>query len=59
MKKIDTYSAQFKIISPKEQPKKNNKNNNPNGIPNEKKLSEDRQEFINNIAASGFKQFHA
>ena len=55
MKKINTYSAHFKIISPKDQPK----NNKTNGILNEKKLSKDRQEFINNIAASGFKQFHA
>ena len=55
MKKINTYSAQFKIISPKEQPK----NINPNGIPKEKKLSKNKQEFLNDIAASGFKQFHA
>ena len=55
MKKINTYSAQFKVIYPKG----HSKNNNTNGIPNEKKLSKDRQEFINNIAASGFKHFHA
>ena len=54
MKKINSYSAQFQIIFPKEQPK-----NNPDGIPKEKKLSKERQKFINNIAASGFKQFHA
>ena len=53
MKKINTYSAQFKIIYPKDQPK------NTNGTPNEKKLSKDRQEFIDNIAASVFKHFHA
>ena len=64
MKTINTYSAQFKII----QPHQNNKNHpnsksfaqsfapksNPN--PNKKKLPKDRQEFINNISSSGFKQ---
>ena len=54
MKKINTYSAQFKVIYPKD----HSKRNNTKGIPNEKKLSKDRQEFINNIAASGFKHFH-
>ena len=53
MKKINTFSAQFKIISPKDQPK----NNKTNGIPNEEKLSKDRQEFTKNIAASGFNNF--
>ena len=61
MKKVNTYSAQYKVI----QPRRNNL------IPqsfaptpqsftptlNKKKLLKDRQEFINNIAASGFKQF--
>ena len=54
MKKINTYSAQFKIISPKQQRK-----NNRDGIPIEKKLSKDRQNFINNTAASGFEKFYA
>ena len=68
MKKINAYSAQYKII----QPRKNNPNHpnppNPqnfarsftpmsNSIPNKKKLSKDRQEFIDNISASGYKQF--
>ena len=65
MKKINTYSAQFKII----QSHKNNPNprrfanKNPrsfaNKSPNKKKLSKDRQKFTKNIAASGFKQLHA
>ena len=73
MKKINTCSAQYKII----QPRKNNPNpTNPQSfaqsrasrirIPKAKDgalrikkiLSKDRQEFINNIAASGFKQFN-
>ena len=71
MKKINTYSAQYKIIS--EQPIQNQNQNHPNpqsfarsftpksqsfanSIPNKKKLSKDRQEFISNISASGFKQ---
>ena len=55
MKKINTYSAQFKIIQPHEN--HSNHENNPNL--NMKKLTKDRQAFVNNIAASGFKQFHA
>ena len=65
MKKVNIYSAQFKII----QSHKNNPNprsfanKNPRSFANKnlnkKKLSKDRQEFINKIAASGFKQFHA
>ena len=60
MKKINNYSAQYKII----QSHRNNPNprsfanKNPNKNPNKKKLTKDRQEFINNIAASGFKQFN-
>ena len=62
MKKIITYSNQFKII----QPHQNHpgactaSHSNPNPNPpktNKKKLTKDRQEFINNISASGFKQF--
>ena len=57
MKKINTYSAQFQII----QPQTSNHENitNPNSMPNKKKLTEDRQEFVHNVSASGFKQFHA
>ena len=59
MKKINTYSAHCKII----QSHKNNPNKDPrsfaNKNPNKKKLSKDRQQFINNKAASGFEQFHA
>ena len=63
MKKVNTYSAQYKII----QPLKNNPNPqsfapNPqsfaNSIPNKKNLSKDRQEFLNNISARGFKLFN-
>ena len=63
MKKINTYSTQFKII----QPHKNragafrDSHSNPNPNPpraNKKKLTKDRQEVINNISASGFKQFN-
>ena len=59
MKKINNYSAQYKNI----QSHKNNPNprsfanKNPNKNPNKKKLSKEGQAFINNIAASGFKQF--
>ena len=58
MKKINNYSAQFKII---QKPINTNENqfdekviekNNP-----KKKLSKQNQEFINKISASGFKQF--
>ena len=45
MRKIKNYSVQFKIIST---PTKNNNN---------KKLTKDRQEFLQTIAASGFKNF--
>ena len=68
MKKINTYSTQYKIIeSHKNDPNpqcfassfaKTNSNKNPQSFANKKKLSKDRQEFINNISASGFKQFH-
>ena len=63
MKKINKFSAQYKSI----QSHKNNSNPrsfapNPQSfaknMPNKKKLTKDRQEFINNIAASGFKQFN-
>ena len=64
MKKINNYTAQFKII---QKPMNTNENqfdekiiekiipkNNP-----KKKLSKQNQEFINKISASGFKQFFA
>ena len=60
MKKINNYSVQYKII----QSHKNNPNprsfanKNPEGASHKKILSKERQVFINNIAASGFKQFN-
>ena len=52
MKKINTYSAQ-----------KKSSQNNPIKIKTiqkiGKKITKDRQEFVNNIAACGFIQFHA
>ena len=73
MKKIINYSAQYKIIphssattnaqifthSSTEQLHNLNQNHGKNTINLHKKtLSKDRQEFINNISASGFKQFN-
>ena len=58
MKKINNYSAQFKIIQKPMNTNENqfdekiNEKNNQN-----KKLSKQNQEFINKISASGFKQF--
>ena len=58
MKKINNYSAQFKII---QKPMNTNENqfdekviekNNP-----KKKLSKQNQEYLNKISANGFKQF--
>ena len=64
MKKINNYSAQYKIISNSfaEQLHNQNQNHGKNTTkaklrPHKKTLSNDRQEFINNISASGFKQF--
>ena len=63
MKKVNTSSTQYKVI----QPRKNNPNPqifapNPqsfaNSIPNKKKLPKVRQEIVNDLAASGFKQFN-
>ena len=60
MKKINTYSAQYKIIqSHKNDPNprsfaNKNSNKNPQSFANKKELTKGRQEFINNIAASGF-----
>ena len=57
MKKMNNGSSQFKFIQvyPNEIENQFHKNN---PIPNKKKISKDRQEFINNISASGFKQIH-
>ena len=60
MKKINNNSAQYKIISHSfaEQLHNQNQNHGKNTAkPHKKTLSKDRQEFINNISASGFKQF--
>ena len=60
MKKFNTRSTQYKIIQPrKNNPKPPNPESFANSIPNKKTLTKDRQEFINNISASGFKQFRA
>ena len=55
MKKINSYSAQYKFI----QPHQNHPSHKNNQNPNKKKLTYDSHDFVNNIAASGFKQFHA
>ena len=62
MKKIKNYSTQYKIIQPAQlhtQLHNQNQNHGKNSSkPHKKTLSKDRQEFINNISASGFKQFN-
>ena len=69
MKKINNNSTQYKIISRSfahssatanaEQLHNQNQNHGKNSSkPHKKTLSKDRQEFINNISASGFKQFN-
>ena len=69
MKKINNYSTQYKIIpqnfthSSTEQLHNQNQNHGKNTtnlrkLSHKKTLSKDRQEFINNISASGFKQFN-
>ena len=67
MKKIKNYSTQYKIIQPAtanaEQLHNQNQNHGknsskPQSFTHKKTLSKDRQEFINNISASGFKQFN-
>ena len=52
MKKINNYSAQFKIIQ-----KPMNINEKQFDDNQKKKVSKQNQEFINKISASGFKQF--
>ena len=58
MKKINNYSAQFKII---QKPMNTNENQFDEKIiqknNQKKKLSKQNQEFNNKISASGFKQF--
>ena len=58
MKKINNYSAQFKII---QKPMNTNENQFDEKIiqknNQKKKLSKQNQEFINKISGSGFKQF--
>ena len=62
MKKIKNFSTQYKIIQPAQlhtQLHNQNQNHGKNSSkPHKKTLSKDRQEFINNISASGFKQFN-
>ena len=65
MKKINNYSTQYKIISHSfaqnftERLHNQNQNHGKNTTNLHKKtLSKDRQEFIKNISASGFKQFN-
>ena len=48
MRKIENYSVQFKIISAEQPQSKKNKKT---------KLTEDRQEFLQTIAASGYNTF--
>ena len=58
MKKINNYSAQFKII---QKPMNTNENQFDEKIiqknNQKKKLSKQKQEIINKISASGLKQF--
>ena len=59
MKKINNYSAQFKVIQKPENENNNNYIHKQSSFGNnsKKKLSKQNQEFINKISASGFKQF--
>ena len=59
MKKINNYSAQFKVIQKPENEINNNNIHEQSSFGNnsKKKLSKHNQEFINKISASGFKQF--
>ena len=62
MKKINNYSTQNKIIPQNFTEQLHNQNQNHGKTTtnlHKKTLSKDRQEFINNISASGFKQFQA
>ena len=61
MKKINNYSAQFKIIqkpmNTNMQSQRSCENQFDEKIIQKKKLSKQNQEFINKISANGFKQF--
>ena len=57
MKKINNYSAQFKVIQKPENENNNIHKQSSFGNNSKKKLSKQNQEFINKISASGFKQF--
>ena len=61
MKKINKYSAQFKIIqkpmNTNMQSQRSCENQFDEKIIQKKKLSKQNQEFINKISASGFRQF--
>ena len=63
MKKVKSYSAEFKIIS--EAPSVNFPKSRSSGRQSsfqnpqsKKKLTKQNQEFLNNISASGFEQFN-
>ena len=62
MKKIINYSAHYKSLPQNFTEQRTliqNQNHTKNTAkPHKKKISRDRQEFINNISASGFKQFN-
>ena len=58
MKKINNYSAQFKVIQKPENENNNNIHKQSSfGNNSKKKLSKQNQESLNKISASGFKQF--
>ena len=61
MKKINKYSAQFKVIQKPENENNNNYIHKQSSFSknSKKKLSKQNQEFINKISASGFTQFFA
>ena len=62
MKKIITFSAHYKIISEQPAQLHNQNHLNPQSFApksNKKKLTKDRQEFMNNNSACEFEQFHA
>ena len=61
MKKINNYSAQFKVIqkpmNTNMQSQQSCENQFDEKIIQKKKLSKQNQDFINKISASGFKHF--
>ena len=69
MKKVKSYSAEFKIVNfPKVDSREAREAREAPAVPavpsvssfqkSKKKLTKQNQEFINNISASGFKQFN-